>query len=142
MSAELRELRHSSSLGNRASSSPRKNPQQQQQRDDDNSPLLSDSDDVADGSGHARSSRDHRPPFFLWSYLFPEDSRGSSSPSKLSLFLIIFLVVAGFVSVSSLIRRLVCYILINFSDLLSFFSIFVVLVVGIFCFYFNSLPIW
>ncbi|KNA25707.1 hypothetical protein SOVF_003280 [Spinacia oleracea] len=106
MSAELRELRHSSSLGNRASSSPRKNPQQQQQRDDDNSPLLSDSDDVADGSGHARSSRDHRPPFFLWSYLFPEDSRGSSSPSKLSLFLIIFLVVAGFVSVSSLIRRL------------------------------------
>ncbi|XP_010682284.3 protein PECTIC ARABINOGALACTAN SYNTHESIS-RELATED [Beta vulgaris subsp. vulgaris] len=102
MAAELRELRHSSSLGSRSSSSPRKNPQQQQQqqqqqqRDDDVSPLLSDP-----------ISRDHRPPFFFWSHhLFSEDSRGSSSPSKLSLFLIIFLVVAGFVSVSSLIRRL------------------------------------
>lgn len=108
MAAELRELRHSSSLGSRSSSSPRKNPQQQQQqlqqRDDDGSPLLSDPDNAAD-SGHVRYSREHRPPFFFWSHFFSEDSRGSS-PSKLSLFLIIFLVVAGFVSVSSLIRRL------------------------------------
>lgn len=91
MAAELRELRHSSSTGSRASSSPRK------QRDDDVSPLLSDSD--INGGRHQRD----RP---FWAHIFFDDSRASPHPSKLSLFLIIALVVAGFVSVSSIISRL------------------------------------
>ena len=78
-------------------------------QDDAVSPHLSGSDD---------RSRDHRSPCFICSLFFSEDSR--NSPSKFSLFFIIFLVLTGFVCVSSIIRRLVC----SFSDLLlSFFWI-------------------
>lgn len=92
MAAELRELRHSSSTGSRASSSPRK------QRDDDVSPLLDDTND----NNAARYQRDR--PF--WSHIFLDDSRASLHPSKLSLFLIIALVLAGFVAISSIIKTL------------------------------------
>ncbi|KAH9625349.1 hypothetical protein KSS87_015178 [Heliosperma pusillum] len=110
MSADLRELRHSNSIGSRTSS-PRKQPQHyhlQQHQNDNVSPLLSsDHKPSSDDIPHVRYPRDHRP--FRWSHLFFEDSRtssSSSSPTKLCLFLIIALVFLGFVTVSSIISHL------------------------------------
>ncbi|GMH01552.1 hypothetical protein Nepgr_003391 [Nepenthes gracilis] len=103
MAAELRELRHSGSIGNRASSSPRK------QRDEDQSPLIADNQlGNDDDDGHVRHSRDR--PF--WSHLQSmfrcsfDDSRVSLCSSKISLLLIFIVVVTALVSIFSLVHRL------------------------------------
>ncbi|GAB2223109.1 hypothetical protein Droror1_Dr00017246 [Drosera rotundifolia] len=108
MTAELRELRHSGSVGSRSSSSLRK------QHDDDQSPLISDAklldgDDEGGGSGRVRHARDR----CFWSHLLPvstfggDDSRVSTSSSKISLFLLIVVAVGVVISVFLLFNRLV-----------------------------------
>ncbi|GAB4829265.1 hypothetical protein Ancab_018932 [Ancistrocladus abbreviatus] len=104
MAAELRELRHSSSMGNRASSSPRK------QRDDDQSPFLPDHKPGTGGDDdHLRHPRDHRPFWSHFQYVFPcssDDSRVSNHSSRISLSLVVIVAIAALISIFSLVHRL------------------------------------
>lgn len=101
------ELRHSGSSGARASSSPMK-------RDGDDSPLIPDTqpndDDDDDSRGrHAHKDRDR--PF--WSYFqslcpfLSDDARVSPHSSRIPLFVLIFVVLVGLISIFSIAKRLV-----------------------------------
>lgn len=103
----MAELRHSSSIGARVSSSPMK-------RDEDASPLIPDTqpndDDEDDSRGrHVHKDRDRS----FWSHfqsLCPflnDDARVSSHSSRISLFLLIFVVLVGLISIFSIVKRLV-----------------------------------
>lgn len=101
----MAELRHSSSLGARAGSSPMK-------RDDTASPLIHEhqADDDDDGrSRHPFRDRD-RP---IWSYFsfLSDDPRVFQHNSRISLFLVLFIVVVGVISVFSIVNHLVSYLL-------------------------------
>jgi hypothetical protein len=97
------ELRHSSSIGGRTSSSPMK-------RDDVSSPLFPDSqpnDD--DHDRHASKDRD-RPSWYNFQSLCPffsDDARVSPYNSRISLFFIFVIVLVGAISVFSILNRLV-----------------------------------
>ncbi|KAJ4710989.1 O-fucosyltransferase family protein [Melia azedarach] len=96
----MAELRHSSSLGARAGSSPMK-------RDDTASPLIHEhqADDDDDGrSRHPFRDRD-RP---IWSYFsfLSDDPRVFQHNSRISLFLVLFIVVVGVISVFSIVNHL------------------------------------
>ncbi|KDP26681.1 hypothetical protein JCGZ_17839 [Jatropha curcas] len=97
----MAELRHSSSLGARASNSPMK-------RDDDASPILHDNAADDDDHHHARHhfSRDRDRPF--WSNLpfCGEDLRFSPQNSRISLILVALIVLAGLTSLFSIFHRL------------------------------------
>lgn len=100
----MAELRHSSSLGSRATSSPMK-------RDGESSPLVADSrpDDDDDGR-HSARDRDRG----LWNHLhtlytlhFADDHRVSPHYSRISVFLLVALALAVLISVFSIVSRLV-----------------------------------
>lgn len=98
------ELRHSSSIGSRATSSPMK-------RDDVSSPLFPDSqpNDDDDHDRHASKDRD-RPSWYNFQSLCPffsDDARVSPYNSRISLFFIFVIVLAGAISVFSIVNRLV-----------------------------------
>ncbi|KAL0539055.1 hypothetical protein IC582_023231 [Cucumis melo] len=96
------ELRHSSSLGNRATSSPMK-------RDEDSSPLVPDrqSEDHDDRDRHSIRDRSYsRLTFQSLCPYFGDDSRVSPYNSKISLFLVFLVVAAGLIAVISIVRRL------------------------------------
>ncbi|KAL4347845.1 hypothetical protein GQ457_17G013700 [Hibiscus cannabinus] len=100
------ELRHSSSsLGSRAASSP-------MNRDEDASPLIRDhfspQPQVEDHPRH--SSRDRDRPFW-WqlhsiSPFFKDDPRFSQRGSRISLFVLILIAIAGLISIFSILYRL------------------------------------
>lgn len=98
------ELRHSSSIGSRASSSPMK-------RDDVSSPLSPDNHPSYDDDHDRHSSKDRDRHF--WYHLpsicpfFNDDARFSPHNSRIWLLFVLFLALAGFVSVSSIVNRLV-----------------------------------
>lgn len=97
------ELRHSSSLGNRATSSPMK-------RDEDSSPLVPDrqSEDHDDRDRHSIRDRPYsRLSFQSLCPYFGDDSRVSPYNSKISLFFVFLVVAAGLIAVFSIVRRLV-----------------------------------
>ncbi|KAG2708101.1 hypothetical protein I3843_05G160600 [Carya illinoinensis] len=97
------ELRHSSSIGSRASSSPMK-------RDDVSSPLSPDNHPSYDDDHDRHSSKDRDRHF--WYHLpsicpfFNDDARFSPHNSRIWLLFVLFLALAGFVSVSSIVNRL------------------------------------
>ncbi|KAK1576210.1 hypothetical protein Q3G72_011913 [Acer saccharum] len=98
----MAELRHSSSLGSRAGSSPMK-------RDDTASPLIHDHQNITTDDDDGRS----RHPFrdrdrTIWSYFpfFIDDPRVSQHNSRISLFLVVFIIIAGLISVLSILNRL------------------------------------
>ncbi|XP_057948800.1 protein PECTIC ARABINOGALACTAN SYNTHESIS-RELATED isoform X1 [Malania oleifera] len=94
------ELRHSSSLGSRASSSPMK-------RDEDSSPLMPENHPDQDDDDDRHSSRDRDRP--CWSNLFPfvaDEPRALVQNSKISLLVIFIVILAGLISVSSIVNRL------------------------------------
>lgn len=95
----MAELRHSSSLGARATSSPMK-------RDGDSSPLIPDND-LSDDR-HSPKDRD-RPPCSHFHHLcsfFTDDPRVSLHNSKISIFLVSLLVLAGVISVFTILNKL------------------------------------
>ncbi|XP_054822254.1 protein PECTIC ARABINOGALACTAN SYNTHESIS-RELATED isoform X1 [Prosopis cineraria] len=99
----MAELRHSSSLGSRASSSPLK-------RDGDSSPLMPDNQlhDDDERDRHASKERD-RPLFSHFQHLCPffnDDARVSLHNSRISLFLFFLLVLVGLVTVFSIVNKL------------------------------------
>uniref|UniRef100_A0A803PH02 Alpha-galactosidase n=1 Tax=Cannabis sativa TaxID=3483 RepID=A0A803PH02_CANSA len=99
----MAELRHSSSIGARSSSSPMK-------RDEDSSPLISDtqSDDDARGR-HVHKDRGDRSFCSYFHSLCPflnEDVRVSTQSSRISLFLLVFVVLVASISIFSVVRRL------------------------------------
>ncbi|KAF7123751.1 hypothetical protein RHSIM_Rhsim12G0108500 [Rhododendron simsii] len=100
----MAELRHSTSIGGRAVSSPRK-------RDDVLSPLAPENLPDHDGGGRDRHPRD-RFRSLLSSFqcskisLFSDDSRFHPYNSRISLFLLLFVLVAGLISVFSILNRL------------------------------------
>ena len=100
------ELRHSSSsLGSRPSSSPKK-------RDEDDSPLIHDHVPRDDDDDHPRHSLRDRDRSF-WSQIhsffpfFNDDPRVSQHASRISLLLLLFVAIAGFISIFSILHRLV-----------------------------------
>ncbi|KAL6983791.1 hypothetical protein U1Q18_017166 [Sarracenia purpurea var. burkii] len=101
----MAELRHSSSMGSRAVSSPRK-------RDDVASPLVpEDLPDDDDGGGRDRHPRDRFRSFLsnfhsLCPY-FGDDSRFHPHNSKISLFLLVIILLAGLIAIFSVLNRLV-----------------------------------
>lgn len=102
----MAELRHSSSsLGSRASSSPMK-------RDEDASPLIHDHIPQDDDDDHPRHSVRDRDRSF-WSQLhsffpfFNDDPRVSQHGSRISLLLLLFVAIAGLISLFSILHRLV-----------------------------------
>lgn len=99
------ELRHSSSLGNRATSSPMK-------RDEDSSPLVpdrqSDDDDDRDRDRHSIRDRPYsRLSFQSLCPYFGDDARVSPYNSRISLLFIFLLVTAGLIAIFSIVKRLV-----------------------------------
>ncbi|XP_030499549.2 protein PECTIC ARABINOGALACTAN SYNTHESIS-RELATED isoform X2 [Cannabis sativa] len=99
----MAELRHSSSIGARSSSSPMK-------RDEDSSPLISDtqSDDDARGR-HVHKDRGDRSFCSYFHSLCPflnEDVRVSTQSSRISIFLLVFVVLVASISIFSVVRRL------------------------------------
>ncbi|XP_021292722.1 uncharacterized protein At1g04910 [Herrania umbratica] len=101
----MAELRHSSSsLGSRASSSPMK-------RDEDTSPLIHDHIPQDDDDDHPRHSVRDRDRSF-WSQLqsfspfFNDDPRVSQHGSRISLLLLLFVAIAGLISLFSILHRL------------------------------------
>ncbi|GFY91458.1 O-fucosyltransferase family protein [Actinidia rufa] len=98
----MAELRHSSSIGNRAVSSPRK-------RDDVASPLVP--ENLPDDGGRDRHSRDRFHSFVSnfqsLSPYFGEDSRFHPYNSKISRLLLVFVLFVGVISVFSILTRLV-----------------------------------
>ncbi|KAI4317320.1 hypothetical protein L6164_025198 [Bauhinia variegata] len=99
----MAELRHSSSLGSRASSSPTT-------RDGDASPLLSENqlDDDDDRDRHSPKDRD-RP---LWSHFhylcsfYKDDVRVPPQNSRISLFFLFFLALVGLITIFSVVYKL------------------------------------
>ena len=97
------ELRHSSSIGPRATSSPMK-------RDGDSSPLIPENypDDDEDRDRHSSKDRD-RPfswyNFHSWCPFFGDDSRVSPYNSRISLCLLFVLVLAGLISAFSIVNH-------------------------------------
>ncbi|KAJ0038965.1 hypothetical protein Pint_22847 [Pistacia integerrima] len=96
----MAELRHSSSLGSRTGSSPMK-------RDDTASPLIHEHRADNDDEGRVRHSfRDRdRPNWFNFPF-FSDDPRVSQHSSKISLFLVLFIILAAGISVFSIVNRL------------------------------------
>ncbi|KAI9114034.1 hypothetical protein K1719_015285 [Acacia pycnantha] len=99
----MAELRYSSSLGNRASSSPLK-------RDGDSSPLMPDSqlDDDDERDRHSSKERD-RSLFSHFQHLFPffnDDARVSSHNSRIHLFCLFLLVLVGLATVFAIVTKL------------------------------------
>ncbi|GLT74602.1 hypothetical protein SLA2020_463900 [Shorea laevis] len=97
----MAELRHSSSLGSRATTSPMK-------RDEDASPLIHDHNAVDDHLRHTFRDRD-RPfwsNFHSWCPLFTDDPRVSHHGSRISFALLFIVAVAGVISVFSIVHRL------------------------------------
>lgn len=95
----MAELRHSSSLGARATSSPMK-------RDGDSSPLIPDND-LSDDR-HSPKDRD-RPPCSHFHHLcsfFTDDPRVSLHNSKISIFLVSLLILVGVISVFTILNKL------------------------------------
>lgn len=128
----MAELRHSSSLGSRASSSPMK-------RDGDSSPLIPDNhhhhhhqlddDDHDDRDRHSSKDRDR--PFLSHHFhslcpFFNDDSRVSPHTSRISLFFIFFLVLVALISIFSIVNKWVSLLLLHYYIyivLLCFFEI-------------------
>ncbi|CAL5421251.1 unnamed protein product [Camellia sinensis] len=101
----MAELRYASSMGNRAVSSPRK-------RDEISSPLVPETlpQDQDDDDGRDRHSRDRVHSFFpnfqsLCPY-FGDDSRFHLYNSKISIFLLLLVLLAAFISIFSILNRL------------------------------------
>lgn len=95
----MAELRHSSSLGARATSSPMK-------RDGDSSPLIPDND-LSDDR-HSPKDRD-RPPCSHFHHLcsfFTDDPRVSLHNSKISISLVSLLILVGVISVFTILNKL------------------------------------
>ncbi|XP_047318854.1 protein PECTIC ARABINOGALACTAN SYNTHESIS-RELATED-like [Impatiens glandulifera] len=97
----MAEFRHSTSLGNRATSSPMK-------RDDESSPFVPDRQ--SDTETYDRHSKDRVRSLlsnfhFMWSY-FGEESRFQPQNSKISLLLIFFTLLIGLVSIISFLSRI------------------------------------
>ncbi|KAL3368522.1 hypothetical protein AABB24_009402 [Solanum stoloniferum] len=107
----MAELRHSSSIGNRVTASPRK-------RDDvtaSSSPLVPDSApnvDDDDDDYRGRYPRDRFRSFFsshlqpLFPFFFPDESRSHPHKFKISLFLLVVLILSLVVLISSVVHRL------------------------------------
>lgn len=96
------ELRHSSSIGSRAASSPLK-------RDDDASPFFPDNhqDDDDDHDRHSSKDRDRPCWYNFQSICFNDDTRFSPHNSRIWLFFGLVLVLAGLIAVFSIVNRLV-----------------------------------
>ena len=97
------ELRHSTSLGNRATSSPMK-------RDEDSSPLVPDRQSEDDDDRDRHSIRDRyysRLSFQSLCPYFGDDARVSPYNSRISLFFVFLVVAGGLIAVFSIIKRLV-----------------------------------
>lgn len=98
----MAELRHSSSIGSRATPSPMK-------RDDVTSPLAPDNLPHDDDGGRDRHPRDRVRSFLsniqsLWPF-FPDETRAHSHSSKISLFLFLLVILVGLLSLSSTFNR-------------------------------------
>lgn len=97
----LAELRHSSSVGSRASSSPMK-------RDEDSSPLFAENQ-PDDDDRHTSRERERS----FWSYLqltcpyFSEESRFSLFFTRTSLLILFIVIITGLFSISSIWKSLV-----------------------------------
>ncbi|KAF5940049.1 hypothetical protein HYC85_021216 [Camellia sinensis] len=101
----MAELRYASSMGNRAVSSPRK-------RDEISSPLVPETlpQGQDDDDGRDRHSRD-RVHFFFPNFqslcpYFGDDSRFHLHNSKISIFLLLLVLLAAFISIFSILNRL------------------------------------
>ncbi|KAL5724925.1 hypothetical protein ACHQM5_008127 [Ranunculus cassubicifolius] len=96
----MAELRHSSSIGTRASSSPKK-------RDEETSPLMI-PEEQPDDEDDRHSSRDRDRPFWHQFYylLFDETRVSAQHHSKISLALLCLCVLAGFISIPLIWNRL------------------------------------
>lgn len=133
----MAELRHSSSIGNRVTASPRK-------RDDvvaSSSPLVPDNngapnvDDDDDDYRGRYYPRDRFRSLFssylqpLFPFFFPDDSRSHPHNSKISLFLLVFIILSLLVAISSVVHRLVSLHSINLkTNILTRIVIYTVLV--------------
>ncbi|GAV90550.1 O-FucT domain-containing protein [Cephalotus follicularis] len=99
----MAEFRHSSSLGSRATSSPRP-----PRENDDSSPLihdhLPDGDGDDDRSRHLSCDRDR--PFWSFLHFFSDDPRVSQYNSIISLLLLLLLLLVGLISAFSIVKRL------------------------------------
>ncbi|KAF8408330.1 hypothetical protein HHK36_007479 [Tetracentron sinense] len=99
----MAELRHSSSIGSRASSSPMK-------RDEDASPLIPENQADDDDDHDRHPSRDRERPFWLYfqsqSPYFSDETRVSPKHSRISLALLFFILIAGLISIPSIWNRL------------------------------------
>ena len=116
----MAELRHSSSIGSRATASPMK-------RDDVTSPLAPENL-PHDDDGRDRHSRDRvRSLFSNFQSLYADETRPHSYNSKISLFVLILLILAGLLSLSSILNRLVSIGLLLYSSVSEFHVIFVIL---------------
>lgn len=97
----MAELRHSSSLGSRAGSSPKK-------RDDTASPLIHDHRAENDDEGRIRHSfRDRDRPNWFNSPFFSDDPRVSQHSSKISFLLVLIIMIAAVISIFSIVNQLV-----------------------------------
>ncbi|KAJ7945459.1 O-fucosyltransferase family protein [Quillaja saponaria] len=99
----MAELRYSSSIGSRVSSSPMK-------RDEDASPLIPDNQLNNDDDRDRHSAKDRDRPFwshfqYLFSY-FSDDARVPPHNSRISCFLILVVVIAGLISIFSIVSKL------------------------------------
>lgn len=91
-------------------------------RDEDSSPLISDalSDDDARGRHHAYKDRDRS----FWSCLhslcpfLSDDARVSPQSSRISLFLLVFVVLIASISIFSIVKRLVSSLYLSLSDVI------------------------
>ena len=92
----MAELRHSSSVGARASSSPMK-------RDEDASPLIHGTTHDDDHRHHFSRDRDRS----FWSFLSDDPRVFSLLNSKISLFLVAVFAIVGLISAFSIFNRLV-----------------------------------
>lgn len=96
----MAELRHSSSLGSRAGSSPMK-------RDDTASPLIHEQHADDDDDGRSRHLfRDRVRSIWLYFPFLSDDPRVSQQNSRISLCLALFVVVAGLISILSIVNHL------------------------------------
>jgi len=100
----MAELRHSSSLGSRASNSPMKRDAAAVAAAGDSSPLIPDSH-LADDDEHDRHSSKERDRHVC--SFFNDDPRVSPQHSRISLFFTFLLLLVGLVSVFTIFHKLV-----------------------------------
>ncbi|KAM1402885.1 hypothetical protein ACFX2I_011560 [Malus domestica] len=95
----MAELRHSISMGARATSSPMK-------RDEDSSPFISDTQPQDDDDGRGRPPfKDRDRPFLSYFQSICPSISDDSNSSRISLFIVIAVAILGLVSILAIVKR-------------------------------------